>query len=53
MLYIDLDTFIIISDCEIIKYEKNQDMEAPRYPNINKKIIGENIKKIIKRICKI
>jgi len=38
---------------KIIKYEKNQDMEAPRYPNINKKIIGENIKKIIKTLSKI
>jgi hypothetical protein len=34
----------------ITKYEKNQYLEAPRYPYIDRKKIGNNIKKIIKTL---
>ena len=45
-----VEVIIKRAKARIDKYEKNQDNEAPRYPNINMKIIGENIKKIIKTL---
>ena len=45
-----VEVIIKRAKARIDKYEKNQDNEAPRYPNINMKIIGANIKKIIKTL---